>query len=88
MLQDGAYATWQKMLALNVVPDIITQRALATAFGGNPQMASSMLAEAQQLQVSFAVSSAVQLQRQESMMLYSRKDRESLCCPEVASREA
>lgn len=59
MLQDGAYATWQKMVALNIVPDIITQRALATAFGGNPHMASSLLAEAQSLQVSFPVSSAL-----------------------------
>lgn len=51
MLQDGAYATWQKMVALKVVPDVISQRALALAFGGNPQMASALVREAQQLQV-------------------------------------
>lgn len=51
MPQDGAYATWQKMVALKVVPDEISQRALALAFGGNPQMASALVKEAQQLQV-------------------------------------
>lgn len=50
MLQDGAYATWQKMLALKVVPNVVTQRVLALAFGGNPQMASALVAEAQKLQ--------------------------------------
>lgn len=58
MLQDGAYATWQKMVALKIVPNVITQRALALAFGGNPQMASALVKEAQQLQ---AGSSAVLL---------------------------
>lgn len=52
MSQDGAYATWQKMLALKIVPNVITQRALASAFGGNPQMASALVKEAQQLQAS------------------------------------
>lgn len=47
---DGAYATWQKMLALKVVPNVVTQRVLALAFGGNPQMASALVAEAQKLQ--------------------------------------
>ena len=40
------------MVALKVVPDVITQRALASAFGGNPQMASALVKEAQQLQAS------------------------------------
>lgn len=52
MLQDGAYATWQKMLKHKVVPNAVTQRVLAMAFGGNPQMASALVAEAQKLQAS------------------------------------
>ncbi|KAL3153853.1 hypothetical protein ABBQ32_013426 [Trebouxia sp. C0010 RCD-2024] len=47
---DGAYATWQKMLKHKVVPNAVTQRVLAMAFGGNPQMASALVAEAQKLQ--------------------------------------
>ena len=50
MLQDGAYATWQKMLERKVVPNVVTQRVLALAFGGNPLMASALVAEAQKLQ--------------------------------------
>ena len=51
-LQDGAYATWQKMVALKIVPNVITQRALASAFSNNPQMAAALVKEAQQLQAS------------------------------------
>ena len=51
-MQDGAYAVWQKMVALKVVPNAITQRVLATAFGGNPHMAASIVQEAQKLQAS------------------------------------
>ncbi len=50
-LQDGAYAVWQRMLKLGVVPDEVTQRLLASCFGGNLLMASAIVKEARQLQV-------------------------------------
>ena len=51
LLQDGAYAVWQRMVKTGVVPDEVTQRILVQCFGSNLQMASAIVKEARQLRV-------------------------------------
>ena len=51
LLQDGAYAVWQRMIKAGVVPDEVTQRILVQCFRNNLQMASALVKEARQLRV-------------------------------------
>ncbi len=53
LLQDGAYAVWQRMVKAGVVPDEVTQRILVHCFRNNLQMASALVKEARQLRVRF-----------------------------------
>ena len=51
LLQDGAYAVWQRMVKAGVVPDEVTQRILVQCFRNNLQMASALVKEARQMMV-------------------------------------
>ncbi len=51
LLQDRAYAVWQRMVKAGVVPDEVTQRILVHCFRNNLQMASALVKEARQLRV-------------------------------------
>jgi len=51
LLQDGAYAVWQRMIKAGVAPDEVTQRILVQCFRNNLQMASALVKEARQLRV-------------------------------------
>jgi pentatricopeptide repeat protein len=46
---DGAYATWQRMVASGIIPDVHTERQLAAVFASNPFMALELVMEARNL---------------------------------------
>ena len=51
-IQDGTYAVWEQMQRAKVVPNHMTQRMLAGAFGNNTQLATALVLEAYALQAS------------------------------------
>ncbi|DBA95931.1 TPA: hypothetical protein ACH3X1_001456 [Trebouxia sp. C0004] len=55
LLQDRAYAVWQRMVNAGVVPNEVTQRILVHCFRNNLQMASALIKEARQLRMAAEV---------------------------------
>lgn len=47
---DRAYAVWQRMVSAGIVPDAHTERALASSFASNPQLAVELVSEARAMQ--------------------------------------
>ena len=61
LLQDRAYAVWQRMVKAGVVPDEVTQRILVHCFSNNLQMASALVKEARQMRVRCMAVTAISL---------------------------
>ena len=61
LLQDRAYAVWQRMVKAGVVPNEVTQRILVHCFKNNLQMASALVKEARQLRVRWTAILSLQI---------------------------